>query len=326
MKMRFVDHSASVEPKALHMTECDRPQFSAHEVLLKVHAFGVNRADTLQRQGRYPEPPGESPILGLEVSGEIVACGADVSKWKVGDRVCGLVAGGGYAEYVALDEHLAMAIPAGVSMTDAAGLPEVFLTAYQALFSIGQLQRQQTVLIHAGASGVGLAAIQLARLFDCDVAVTASSQGKLSVCAQLGAHHLINYQEADFAQVLKGHNWRANVIVDFVGGDYLNRNLNVLAQDGHIIYLAMLAGRYADKLDMAKFLAKRANLHGSTLRNRDLCYKRELVRAFQATVGDAFASETLQVNVDSVLGVEQIGLAHQRLESNQTSGKIIVTW
>lgn len=326
MNMRYVDFSAGPSVDDLVIAECERPPISPDEVLVKVQAFGVNRADTLQRQGKYPPPPGESKILGLEVSGEIVALGGETSEWEIGDSVCGLVAGGGYAEYVALDARLAMPIPSTVSTVDAAGLPEVFLTAFQALVAIGDLQHGQRVLIHAGASGVGLAAIQLARHLNCDIAVTASSQAKLDACAQMGAAHLINYTEHDFVSVLKDRKWQADVIVDFVGGDYLNRNLNVIAMDGRIIYLAMLGGRYADALDMAKLLAKRASIHGSTLRNRSLSYKRKLVSDFLQQFYDGFEQQSLGVNRDTCYSVEEIAQAHARIEANQTIGKLLVSW
>ncbi|AXR06273.1 NAD(P)H-quinone oxidoreductase [Salinimonas sediminis] len=325
--MQFINFNEGEGPQGLFLDNTAAPQLKPGKVIIQVHAFGINRADTLQRQGKYPPPPGESPILGLEAAGEVVAVADDVTQWRVGDKVFGLMPGGGYAQQASVDAGHLMPLPSGVSMEQAAGLAEVFLTAYQALFALCQVHRGERALIHAGASGVGLAALQLCRLTGVSTAVTASSATKLAHCEQLGASVLINYQEQDFAEVLK-QAWPegANAIVDFVGGDYLNRNLNVLATDGTIIYLAMLAGRYADKLDMGLMLAKRARVQGSTLRSRSDTYKSELINRFTTDFLGEFANKNLHVNIDTVLGVEQISQAHQRLEDNDTRGKIVVKW
>lgn len=325
--MHFIDYSSDAGPQGLRMAQTDAPKVAPGKVVIQVKAFGVNRADTLQRQGKYPAPPGESPILGLEAAGTVLAVGEGVSRWQCGDEIFGLLPGGGYAEQALVDEGHLMAIPDGVSMTHAAGLAEVFLTAYQALFTIAQVPPNGRALIHAGASGVGLAALQLCKLHNIATAVTASSADKLAMCEQMGAQLLINYKEQDFAEQLSEH-WPEGVngVVDFVGGDYLNRNLKCLAQDGHIVYLAMLAGRYADKLDMALMLGKRATITGSTLRSRTDAYKRDLIAQFSQTFLPAFADGRLQVNVDTVLPVSDISQAHQRLEDNQTQGKLIAYW
>lgn len=326
MKMRYIDFQVGCDPLQLGIAETDVPPISAKEVLVRVEAFGVNRADTLQRQGKYPAPPGDSEILGLEVAGIVQQLGEEVRGWELGDRVCGLVGGGGYAEYAVVDAEQLMAIPKALDTRQAAGIPEVFLTAYQSLLLIGRLQRNERVLIHAGASGVGLAAIQLARQMDCDIAVTASSKTKLTRCEEAGANILINYKEDDFAAVLKAQKWQADVIVDFIGGDYLNRNLAVAALDSRIVYLAMLGGRYADKLDMSKLLAKRVSISGTTLRNRDAKYKRDLVKRFVSDFHHLFESASMVPNIDTILSAEHVGVAHQRLETNQTSGKLVCCW
>ncbi len=325
--MRFIDFEKGAGPESLKISETDKPVPSSGQVLVKVCAFGVNRADTLQRQGKYPPPPGESEILGLEVSGEVVEVPEGVTGWKVGDKVCGLVAGGGYAEYVAVNASHLIPVPENVTLTDAAGLTEVFLTAWQALFTIGGLQPQDKALIHAGASGVGLAALQLCKQKGIATATTASSEDKLAQCRDMGAKVTINYKEQDFAAVLKD-TWPegVNFVLDFVAGDYLNRNLKVLAQDGQIVYLAMLAGRFADNLDMALLLGKRARIQGSTLRNRSDSYKTELIHDFCENGLPGFVDGNLSVNVDTVLPVEEVGKAHARLEANDSRGKIIVEW
>lgn len=324
--MKFVDFATGGTPTQMKLSESVRPVPSANQVLVKVAAFGINRADTLQRQGKYPPPKGESDILGLEMSGQIVALGSKVTRWKKGQSVFGLVAGGGYAEYVAVDETHIMPVPESITMPEAAGVAEVFLTAYQSLFQLGQLQPNQKVLIHAGASGVGLAATQLAKAVNCMVAVTASSDKKLKTCQEFGADLLINYKTQNFVDVVHA-NWRnVDVIIDFVGGDYLNRNLKVLKTDGHIIYLAMLAGRFADKLDMALLLGKRANILGSTLRNRSDEYKSELIASFYDQWFDALEKGILKPNIDSYYSARDMAIAHQRIEDNQTMGKLIGLW
>ena len=325
--MQYIHFEPGCGPEALTLRHTASPPLLPGQVRVAVKAFGLNRADTLQRQGKYPPPAGESSILGLEVVGVIVARAQDVDQWSLGQRVMGLVAGGGYATEVSVNAQHLMAVPETLSDAEAAGLVEVFLTAYQALRTIGEVRAGAPVLIHAGASGVGLAAIQLCQLWGVPCAVTVSSEEKATTCRTYGAQLVINYREQDFAQVLKTH-WPQGVqlVIDVVGGDYLNRNLSVLAQDGVIVSLAMLAGRFADKLDMALLLAKRARVQGSTLRNRNDAYKASLIAAFAHDCLPAFASGQLRVPVDSVLTPEQVGEGHARLEENRTQGKLVVCW
>jgi NADPH:quinone reductase len=324
--MKFVDYVSGGSSEQMVIASRSRPEPATHQVLVKVAAFGVNRADTLQRQGKYPAPHGESDILGLEVAGTVLACGSEVKHWQVDDKVFGLVAGGGYAEYVAVNADHLMAIPDNIEMTAAAGIAETFLTAYQSLFLHGGLQKGQKVLIHAGASGVGLAAIQLAKQAGCDVAVTASSAEKLARCAQCGADVMINYQQEDFAPALSARGFTADLVIDFVGGDYLNRNLKILNIDGKIVYLAMLAGRYADKLDMALLLGKRATIIGSTLRSRSDEYKAKLIASFRQDCLGLFSEGKLLANIDTCFAAEDIAQAHSKLEDNATMGKLIGVW
>ncbi|WP_339720373.1 NAD(P)H-quinone oxidoreductase [uncultured Paraglaciecola sp.] len=327
--MQYIKHQNGCAPEALDINQTTIPELAANQVLVKVACFGLNRADTLQRQGKYPAPPGESDILGLEVSGTIEQIHPQQTThdvFKFGDKVFGLVAGGGYAEYVAVNTQHLMPAPAKMDMAQVAGIAECFLTAYQALFIENNLQPNQHVLIHAGASGVGLAAIQLAKRHGCSVAVTASSQRKLDLCKQVGADLVINYQQQDFAVEIAKHWKGCDLIIDFVAGDYLNRNLKLLNIDGNVLYLAMLAGRYADKLDMALMLGKRATVKASTLRNRSDQYKTHLISAFsQACLAD-FDNGKLFPNIDSKFAAKDIGKAHQRLESNDTMGKLIGCW
>jgi putative PIG3 family NAD(P)H quinone oxidoreductase len=327
--MQFIKHDNGCAPDALEIEQTDIPKLKSDQVLVKVACFGLNRADTLQRQGLYPAPAGESNILGLEMSGEVIDIHPEQTShqsFQLGDKVFGLVAGGGYAEYVAVNSQHLMPVPLNMDLPKAAGIAECFLTAYQALFIENDLKPKQHVLIHAGASGVGLAAIQLAKRHGCFIAVTASSQAKLDQCQQLGADLLINYKQQDFALEIAKHWQGCDLIIDFVAGDYLNRNLKLLNIDGNVLYLAMLAGRYADKLDMALMLGKRATVKGSTLRSRTDQYKTHLIKEFRRTCLADFDNGKLIPNIDTEFAAKDVGKAHQRLESNDTMGKLIGCW
>ncbi|WP_425542570.1 NAD(P)H-quinone oxidoreductase [Aliiglaciecola litoralis] len=324
--MHYIDYDPNKDLHAMKIASTALPTFGDDDVLIKVSAFGLNRADTLQRQGKYPPPPGESDILGLEVAGTVAAIGKNVTDLNLGDRVFGLVAGGGYAQYARIKSAHIMLTPASLSDEQAAGIAEVFLTAYQSLFALASLKKGQNVLVHAGASGVGLAAIQLAVSVGSSVAVTSSSDVKLARCQQMGATHLINYHDHCFAEYLRDQHFNADVIIDFVGGDYVNKNLKVLRQDGIIVQLAMLAGRYVEQLDMALMLMKRARLQGSTLRSRSDDYKTQLIAGFRQHFFDKFTQAKLIANIDTVYAAKDVAKAHQRLEQNETMGKLIGRW
>jgi NADPH2:quinone reductase len=330
--MLFIDFKDGCSAQQLNVMETNVPVLKSGQVLVKVAAFGINRADTLQRQGRYPAPAGESPILGLEMAGEVFEVsnsseiGADNNLWQPGDQVFGLVAGGAYAQYVAVEASHLIRVPKNITLTEAAGLAEVFLTAFQSMFEVADLQAKQKVLIHAGASGVGLAAIQLAKVKGCMVAVTASNDLKLQKCAELGADLLINYQQQDFVECIK-RSWQGcDLVIDFVAGDYLNRNLQVLNMDGSIVNLAMLSGRFVKQLDMGLVLGKRANIMGSTLRSRSDNYKQNLIVHFKQQFMHMFDTAELLPTIDTVFAADQVAIAHQRIEDNDTMGKLICCW
>lgn len=302
------------------------PQPAADQLLIKVAAAGVNRADLMQRRGLYPPPPGESDILGLEVAGMVVAAGTQHKSW-LGKAVFGLVPGGGYAEYALLKANHAMPIPAGYSMAEAAATAEVFLTAYQLLCSIGHLQRGQQVLIHAGASGVGTAAIQLARAIGARVAVTASSDEKLAVCKKLGAELGINYNTTVFEQeIAKQWPQGLNLILDPVAGDYICREIPLLALDGKIVLYAMMGGRDVPQLDLAALFKRRGQLICSTLRNRSNRYKADLVQSFMQAYADDLAQRTIQPIVQQQYHWHEAEQAHQLMAANKTVGKLILTF
>lgn len=303
-----------------------RPITLSHECLIAVRAFGVNRADLLQKAGKYPSPPGDSDILGLEVCGDIIAIGDKVTDWKIGDRVFGLVAGGGYAEYaIVVEDHL-MKLPKDFSYAMGAAAAEAYLTAFQSLFHIAKSEAHHRVLIHAGASGVGSAAIQLAKLLGCQVTVTVGSDIKADFCKTLGADHVINYQRENFVewqktQVPEGF----DVIIDVVAGNYISKNIQVAALDAHIVTLAILGGRYCENLDMAKMLMKRITLSASTLRNRSDQYKKELVAAFWHKFALPLTTGKLMPAIDECADWTMTNQLHEKMANNYNMGKLVLT-
>lgn len=320
--MQAIDVTAAHQ---LQFVSVPLPNISDNEVLIKVAAAGVNRADLAQRAGYYPPPPGESDILGLEVAGTVVACGAAVDRGWFGAEVFGLVPGGGYAEYVKMPAAHLLHRPVGMTVEAAAGCAEVFLTAYQAMFLLGELRADQAVLLHAGASGVGTAAIQLAKAAGARVAVTVGSDEKTAACLALGADVAVNYKTADFADVLKAALPQGfQVIVDPVAGDYLPKNLQLLGLDGRIVVLAMLGGRTVPAFDLTQMFKKRGQLLCSTLRNRSDDYKTELVRRFLAQFGSALDSGAIKPVIAKVLPWQEADAAHQLLANNQLVGKVVL--
>jgi len=311
--------------KSLLFAEQDLPEINDDECLIEVAAIGVNRADLLQRDGKYPAPDGESPILGLEVSGDIVKCGSKVIDWQSGDKVFALVAGGGYAQYVKAKASHLMPLPNSFTYQQGAASAEVFLTAYQSLFTIAKLKASDKVLIHAGASGVGCAAIQLAKARKCQVVVTVSGTAKAKACMALGADYAINYHETDFVQFSKEKvKGGFDIILDVVAGDYLTRNINVAAMDSRIVMLAMLGGRFSEPVDIAKLLMKRLTLTASTLRNRNDEYKAKLVSGFSKDFYRQLAQGEIIPVIDTVYPWQDTELAHQKMANNENIGKLIL--
>lgn len=322
MKAILIDKPGG--PEGLYIGEFPRPEPASHEILVKVAATALNRADTMQREGRYPPPPGASPIMGLEMSGTVVGMGAQASRWEEGDQVCGLLPGGGYAEYVVIHEDLAIPVPENMDMPTAAGLPEVFMTAYQAMFWLGELETEQTVLLHAGASGVGTAAIQMAKAKGAKVWVTASA-GKHDACRSLGADQCIDYKAQDFAAFIqKEHPQQGvNLIVDPIGGAYFPKNLDVMLPDGKLVVLAFMGGMLSE-INLAKVLIKRLRVQGSTLRARDINYKIALAQDLQKDFASAFSSGEIKPVIDSTYDWTDVQEAHRYIEANKNIGKIIL--
>ena len=309
----------------LYIGEMPTPSLLQNEVLVKVEVAALNRADILQRNGHYPPPKGESEILGLEVAGTIVEVGPEVNRWKIGDRVCGIIAGGGYAEYAKIHENMALPIPEQMQSHQAAAIPEVFLTAFQALHWITELKKGENVLIHAGASGVGTAAIQLAKKIGATIFVTASAS-KHDACKQLGAHYAIDYKSEDFETVVLEltENIGVNVIVDFIGAAYWHKNIKSLAMDGRMVNLGLLGGGKVDNINLGHLLSKRLNITASTLRNRSLDYKIALTQTFYQYAWTSFMDGRLMPVVDRVFPWEEVAAAHAYMEENKNVGKIVL--
>jgi len=307
-----------------------KPKVSSDTVLVRVRAAGINRADISQRQGKYNPPPGASEILGLEIAGDVEEVGENAKKWAVGDKVMALLSGGGYAEYAVVHASHLIKIPEKFSYEQAAGIPEVFLTAFQALEYVAHLSTipSPSVLIHAAASGVGTSAIQLCKHFGVNpILVTAGSQDKLDFCKQLGATTLINYKEGPFSQKVLAatNNKGVSVLLDFIGGSYWNENLKSLALEGTMTMQGSLGGVHVENADIGPILYKRLKIIGSTLRMRDGEYKTRLISDFTTLSAPLFANGTLKPIIGKVFAWEDVGKAHQFVEDNQNIGKVIIT-
>ena len=296
------------------------------EVLVKVTAAGVNRADLLQAAGKYPPPPGASEIIGMEVSGVIADAGSGVTNWSVGQEVCALLAGGGYAEYVAVPAGQLLPIPSGVGLVDAAGLPEVACTVWSNLVLTAHLSEGQLLLMHGGASGIGTHAIQIARALGARAAVTAGSEEKLQTCRELGAEITINYRDDDFVARVQEFGG-ADVIFDIMGASYLDRNIDALATDGQLVIIGMQGG-IKGELNVGKLLAKRAHVIGTTLRGRPVSgpnSKSEIVQAVTAKVWPMIADGRVRPIIGERIPIEQAGTAHQKLAAGEVHGKVVLT-
>ncbi len=310
----------------LMMGEYPLPRATEDELLVRIKTTALNRADILQRQGKYPPPPGASPLLGLEMAGVVEKVGAQCSGWKVGDRVCALLPGGGYAQYCAVPAKMAIPIPENLSYEEAAAIPEVFLTAYQTLYWLGDVKQGQQVLIHAGASGVGTAAIQLVKYAGAIPIVTAGSAKKLDFCLQLGAKVAINYKDGEFATHVNKATEKKGVqlILDCVGAAFWEQNIACLAFDGKMILIAAMGGSVVEKVSLRKILLKRLQIIGSTLRARSLEYKIRLTQAFVQEILPGFEDGSLRPVIDSVFNWREVAKAHQHMEANLNMGKIIL--
>jgi NADPH:quinone reductase len=317
-------------PDVLRPVERPLPRPGADEVLIRVAAAGVNRPDLLQRLGKYPPPPGASDIPGLEVAGTIEALGPasdeDAGRWRPGDRVCALLAGGGYAEFAAVPARQCLPVPAGMDVVRAAAIPETYFTVWTNLFQRGQLRTGDLVLVHGGGSGIGTTAIQLAKAFGATVFATAGSDAKGAACERLGAAAAINYRTADFAEsVARLTSGRGvDIILDIIGGPYLERNLRTLAIDGRLVQIGLLGGARSE-IDLGTVMRRRLTLTGSTLRNRSIEEKAAIARELEQHVWPLLASGTVTPLVDRTLPLTQAAEAHRLLEAGEVVGKIVLT-
>lgn len=311
----------------LEIQDVPTPEPEVDEILVKIEATAVNRADLHQRAGKYPPPEGASDILGLEMAGIVEKVGERVTKWKPGDFVFALLPSGGYAEYCTIPEKMAMPIPENLSFKEASAIPETFLTAYQALLWLGELKQNETVLIHAGASGVGTAAIQLAHhLFSARIATTAGKKRKLKTCKELGADLAFNYKNQDWAEEIAnelGEN-AIDLIVDFIGAPYWEQNIRVLNTDGRLVYLSFLGGHKIEKMSLAPILKKRLQIMGSTLRSRPDAYKIRLTQEFTNHTHELFEQGVLQPIIDKTFDWKDTEKAHQYMSNNKNTGKIVL--
>jgi len=323
--MRAIEISAPGGPEVLRVTRRPVPTPAANEVLIEVAAAGVNRPDVLQRKGGYPPPPGASDIPGLEVAGTIVAAGAGANTWKTGDRVCALVTGGGYAEYVAAPAPQCLPIPRGLTLVEAAGLPETFFTVWVNVFERAALKASETLLIQGGSSGIGVTAIQMARAFGHRVFVTAGSAEKCTACEKLGASRAINYRTEDFVAVVKELTGGkgVDVILDMVGGDYVPRELACLADDGRLSLIAFLGGTRAT-IDMTDILRRRLTITGSTLRARSVEVKGALAQSLKQKVWPLIEAGRIKPVIYRTFRLEEASAAHALMESSAHVGKIIL--
>ncbi len=295
------------------------------QVLVKVAAAGVNRPDVAQRAGSYPPPPGHSPLPGLEIAGEVAAVGPGVTRWKVGDKLCSLVNGGGYAEYCIAEEPVALPIPAGLDMVRAAAIPETFFTVWNNVFERGRLAVGEWFMVHGGSSGIGTTAIQLAKAFGAKVIATAGSAEKCKACLDLGADRAINYKAEDFVAGAKEATGGrgVDVILDMVAGDYTERNIAAAAEEGRIVQIAVLGGAEV-KINISRVMMKRLTITGSTLRPRTREAKAGFARALEAKVWPLLASGRVKVVMDSTFPLAKAADAHRRLESSQHVGKVVL--
>ncbi|NOT13956.1 MAG: NAD(P)H-quinone oxidoreductase [Methylococcaceae bacterium] len=324
--MRVIEIINPGQKSVLTVTRRSTPTPIDHQVLIKVAAAGINRPDVMQRKGLYPPPPDASDIPGLEIAGTIVAIGNHVVNLKVGDNVCALVTGGGYAEYCLADDALCLPIPENFSFIQAAALPETFFTVWNNIFANARLLPGETLLIHGGSSGIGTTAIQLAKAFSANVIITAGSPIKCSFCLQLGADAAINYKKQDFVDSINviTSNQGVDVILDMIGGDYFPRNLQCMARNGRLLQIAIQNGPKSE-INLLTLMLKRLTIAGSTLRSQNIGFKSEIARQLLEKVWPLLSNDTIKPVIDSTFALCDAAQAHERMESSQHIGKIVLT-
>lgn len=324
-QMTAIEISEPGRPHMLRPVQRSVPEPKESEILVRVRAAGVNRPDVLQRLGQYAPPPGASDIPGLEIAGDIVAVGSGVKRFKLGDQVVALLAGGGYAEYAVVHETNALPLPSGYGYIEAAAIPETFFTVWHNVFERGGLKKGETFLVHGGSSGIGTTAIQLAKAFGATVIATAGSKEKCDACLKLGADRAVNYRDEDFVEVVKDvtKGGGADVILDMVGGDYVDRNYKAAAEDGRIVQIAFLNGAKATA-NFALLMTKRLTHTGSTLRSRPVEFKAGIARELEAKVWPLLAQRRVAPVMDMIFSLKDAWRAHERMEEGRHIGKIVL--
>lgn len=323
--MRYVDHGDGGPAEILHIKEGPVPRPNSGEVLIEVHYAGINRPDVLQRAGAYPPPPGASKLLGLEVAGTVVAKAPDVTAWEIGDRVCALTPGGGYAEYCTAPALNCLPIPQGLDMIEGAALPENYFTVWTNVFERGALRAGESLLVHGGSSGIGLTAIQLAKEFGAGAITTVGNAAKADFCRKIGADLAINYKDQDFEEEVMRHSSKrgVDVILDMVGGEYINKNLRALALNGRLVQIAFLQGSTAE-INALPIMLKRLTFTGSTLRPRTVEEKAAIGKALQDKVWPALAAGRCKPVIHQVFPLADAAAAHKLMESSTHIGKIML--
>jgi NADPH2:quinone reductase len=324
--MRAIEIEKPGGPEVLRPAQRPQPEPKAHEILVRVRAAGVNRPDVLQRLGLYPVPPDASDLPGLEIAGEVAACGSEVTKWKPGDAVCALTHGGGYAEYCVTPEVQALPVPRGLSMTEAASLPETFFTVWGNVYERGRLAPGETLLVQGGTSGIGVTAIQMARATGSRVFATAGSDEKCAACVKLGAEAAFNYKTQDFVAGVKAATGGkgVDVILDMAAGDFVGKELKALADDGRLVFIAHLRGAKAE-LDVNEVMRRRLTLTGSTLRPRPVAFKGAVAASLRSRIWPLIEDGKIRPVIYRTFPLEQAAEAHRLMETNAHIGKLVLT-
>jgi len=325
--MHYIGYGEGGGPEVLRVAECPVPAIGAREVLIRVEFAGVNRPDLLQRAGNYPPPPGASPILGLEVAGRVAAIGAEVTAWKVGDLVCALTPGGGYAEFCRTDASHCLSLPRGFDLATSAAIPETFFTVWTNVVSRGRLQSGESILIHGGSSGIGYTAIQIAKQLGAVVFTTVGNEQKAKFCLGLGADHVINYRTHDFVSEIKRMT-RArgvDIVLDMVGGPYIEKNISLLKSEGRLVQIAFLQGSTVSDFDFMPIMLRRLTVTGSTLRPRTVEEKATIAHALRERVWPLLESGQIKIVVYRFFQFAEVADAHRTIERGEHAGKIVLS-
>ena len=311
-------------PDVMKISNCEIPKINDEQVLIEVKYAGVNRPDVIQREGNYPAPPNHSKILGLEVSGYVYKIGANVERFKKGDKVAALVNGGGYAEFCSSDEETTFKIPQNVSLKEAATIPECFFTVWSNLIMRGKLREKQKVLVHGGTSGIGVAAIQILQLYKSEIFTTVGTNKKKEFCESLGVQNVFNYKETDFYNEIKKIEKKGiDIVLDYIGGDYINKNINLLKSDGKLINIGFLNGSQVN-INLMKIMLRRLTITGSTLRIREKTYKGKILNDLKKIVFPNFENGKIKCYIDSVFKLKDVVSSHKYLEAGGHIGKIVL--